>query len=146
MVPRFTSYLESFLYLFEAEIDLIGKFLVDIWWFELTLEIYVECMDVFAMLQVENNVVFEVQDLKVEASCVIEMYKKAAVFVNMKSIMEEVSALEEVPSSLELPQVLKLAANVFLRKLWFSGAQSTVLVGSFDFNQDAFEMIYNGGF
>ncbi|MCO5612432.1 hypothetical protein L7F22_066699, partial [Adiantum nelumboides] len=84
-------------------------------------------------------------DLKVEASCVTKMYQKAAVFVCMKSVMEEVSALEEVPSSLELPQVLKLA-NVFLHRLWFSGAQSTMLVGSFDSNQDAFEIIYGGGF
>ncbi|MCO5605305.1 hypothetical protein L7F22_059487 [Adiantum nelumboides] len=84
-------------------------------------------------------------DLKVEASCVIEMYQKAAVFVSMKSVMEEVSALEEVPSSLELPEVLKLA-NVFSRKLWFSRAQPTMLVESFDSNQDTFEIVYVGGF
>ncbi|MCO5573152.1 hypothetical protein L7F22_026918 [Adiantum nelumboides] len=171
MVASFACYLESFLYFFDAEISLIGKFLLDIWWFELTLRINVECMDVFARLQVENTEVFEDQgtelqnlvfcwkwflylgrfykadyaDLKVEASYVIEMYHKAAVFVNMKSIIEEVSALEKVSCSLKLPQVLKLA-NVFWHKLWFSRAQSMMLVGSFDSNQDAFEIVYGEGF
>ncbi|MCO5582626.1 hypothetical protein L7F22_036524 [Adiantum nelumboides] len=84
-------------------------------------------------------------DLKVEASCVIEMYRKAAIFVNMKSVMEEVSALEEVSSSLQLPRVLKIA-NIFLHKLWFLGAQSTMLVESFDPNHDAFKIVYGGGF
>ena len=59
MAAECVSYLGYFLYLFEAEFYLIGKFFLDLWWFELTLEIYVKCMDVFARVQVANTGVLE---------------------------------------------------------------------------------------